>query len=884
MRWLRRLTGWLRARRNAAALEEELETHRAHAQDELERTGVSRDEAARSSHRRMGNTLLAREDARDVWIVRGIDRLRQHLKFGGRGLRREPAFALTAILTLALGTAAMTTVFSVADGELWRPLPYPEPHRLMAIHSSGPRDFDGIGVDELLEWRAAMPAFSALAAKSGESRSVVRLDITQSIDTSRVTANFFSTLGRPAIAGRVFTSEDAHGAKVAILGSRGWQKYFDARPDLIGRTLFVNNEPRTLVGIVETDDTRGVEDEFFLPIDERATSGPHTDAPTFVTVIGRLAPGATREVALAQAQAVIGRRGEIDPARAGHVALVQDISETYRTRDGRLLYLFLAASVLVLVLTIVNIAGLVLSRGLRRTPEFALRGALGGGMRAIAGQLTVEAALVAVPGCALGWWLAAQAVGLVGQAIPSQVLARGRHIVVDDRALAVCVAVIVITMVGLALAPLGVARRSNPAAVNAGGSRSSGLPTAGRTRDRLLIAQLALTVVLLVAGALFMKSFTAEARIPLGFDPSDGWTMDVALDDAKFKDPALSTQYASALVERARAIPGVRDVAVATSSPLRGGFGAALIRPDVPSPAGDGGARAVHRAVSPRYFRAVGTPIVRGREFLETDVAGAPRVAVVNEEFVRQAFGAENPIGREVEITGARTRLVPSGIVTIVGVAANIKELRPNELPVADVYVPFAQAPVPGLELIVRGNGSSASMAAQLRAVASETDPVASVSTVASLDRRVTVAFQRDRFNLWLAAGFSLVALLIAAIGIYGAMAYAATARAREVGVRLALGASPRRLLQRALWQAARFGVIGAALGLIAAAGVARWIGDTLYTVPGAHNGLLYGVTTTDPMALGAAAAGVIAIALLSGAIPARRLARVDPVTTLRAE
>jgi hypothetical protein len=360
--------------------------------------------------------------------------------------------------------------------------------------------------------------------------------------------------------------------------------------------------------------------------------------------------------------------------------------------------------------------------------------------------------------------------------------------------------------------------------------------------------------------------------------------MDVALDDAKFKDPALSTQYASALVERARAIPGVRDVAVATSSPLRGGFGAALIRPDVPSPAGDGGARAVHRAVSPRYFRAVGTPIVRGREFLETDSAGAPRVAVVNEEFVRQAFGAENPIGREVEITGARTRLVPSGIVTIVGVAANIKELRPNELPVVDVYVPFAQAPVPGLELIVRGNGSSASMAAQLRAVASETDPVASVSTVASLDRRVTVAFQRDRFNLWLAAGFSLVALLIAAIGIYGAMAYAATARAREFGVRLALGASPRRLLQRALWQAARFGVIGAALGLIAAAGVARWIGDTLYTVPGAHNGLLYGVTTTDPMALGAAAAGVIAIALLSGAIPARRLARVDPVTTLRAE
>jgi predicted permease len=880
----RRIAGWLRIRSTSADLADELEQHRRLAQAEFERAGLPPGDAARESRRRLGNVTLAREDSRDVWVIRWVDQFRQHVKFAARGLRREPAFALTAILTLALGTAAMTTVFSVADGELWRPLPYPEPHRLMALRSNGPRGADRISVEELLQWRAAMPAFSALAAEAGELSSVVRLDVTQSIDTSRITANFFTTLGRPAIAGRVFTPEDAHGAKVAILGSRGWQKYFDGRPDLVGRTLFVNNEPRTLVGIVATDDTRGAEDELFLPIDEDTTSGPPADENTFVTVIGRLAPGATREIALAQAQAVVDRRGQIDRARANHVALVEDISATYRTRDSRLLYLFLAASLVVLALTIVNIAGLVLSRGLRRTPEFALRGALGGGMRAIAGQLTVEAALVAIPGCALGLWLAAQAVGLVGQAIPSQVLARGRHIVIDYRAMAVCVAVIAITMAGLALAPLGAARRASAATARAGGSRASGLPLAGRTRERLLIAQLALTVVLLVAGALFMKSFTAEARIPLGFDPSDGWTMDVALDDAKFKDPALSTQYAAALVERTRAIPGVRDAAIATSSPLRSGFGVELIRPDVPSSADQSPAGAVYRADGPHYFRAIGTPITRGRAFVESDAAGAPRVAVVNEEFVRQAFDGENPIGRDVEITGARTRLVPSGIVTIVGVAANIKELRPNEAPLADVYVPFAQGPVPGLELIVRGNGSSASMPAELRVAASETDPVASVSTVASLDRRVTVALQRDRFNLLLAAGFSTIALLIAAIGIYGAVAYAATARAREFGIRLAMGAQPSALLRRALWHAARFGLMGALLGLVGAVGTARLIGNALYTIPGRQNGLLYGVRTTDPVALAAAAAGVIAIALLAGALPARRLARVDPVTTLRAD
>jgi putative ABC transport system permease protein len=698
-----------------------------------------------------------------------------------------------------------------------------------------------------------------------------------------VTTNFFTTLGRQAIAGRVFREDDAQGSNAVVIGSRGWRRYFDSRPDLVGKTLFINNEPHTVVGIVETDDTRGPEDELFVPIDERAASGPHTDERTFYTVIGRLAPGATREQAAAQVQTVLDRRAQTDRARAGHAAWVEDISDSYRARDGRPLYFFLGASVLVLVLTIVNIAGLVLSRGLRRTPEFALRGALGGGGRAIAGQLVVEGALIAIPGCALGLWLAAQAVGVVGQAIPSQVLLRGRHIVVDYRTMAVCVAAVVVTMAGLALAPLGVARRADAAAAMAGGSRSSGLPSAGRTRARLLIAQLALTVVLLVVGALFVKSFTAEARIPLGFDPSNGWSMYVSLSDPKYKDAALVRQYADALVERTRAIPGVRDTAAATSSPLLSGFAVQLNRPDAPPPAGESGYRTVCRAVSPSYFRAIGTPITRGRGFLDSDVAGAPIVAVVNEEFVRQAFHDEDPIGREIEITGARTQYVPAGIVTIVGVAGNIKELRPNEAAFSDVYLPFAQRPTPGLELIVRG-GTPDSMPALLRAAASETDPAVPVSNIVTLDRRVTAAFQRDRFNLQLAASFSIVALLIASIGIYGAMAYAAIARAREFGVRLALGASPAGLFRRALWQAARFGLTGAVLGIGAAFAAAAWIGDALYLVPGEHNGLLYNVRTTDPMALAAAAAGVILIALVSGAIPARRLARIDPVKTLRAE
>lgn len=878
----RKLLGWLRWRNDT--LIDELEAHRGLIEEELERRGLSRAEAAAESRRRLGNTMLAREDSRDVWIVRWMDRLRQHGRFGLRGLRREPGFALTAIVTLGLGTAAMTTVFSVADGELWRPLPYPEPHRLMAIRSMGPRDADEIGLAELQEWRAAMPAFEALAAESIEHTSIVRSDVAQTMDTAYVTANFFTTLGRTAIAGRVFTAEDARGSNALILGSRGWQRSFGGRTDLIGTTVLVDNEPRVIVGIVESDDTRGVEDDLFLPIDERAASASSRDADGFRTIIGRLAPGATRDVALAQARAVVARRGRIDPARAGHTALVRDLSEFYRTSDGRPLYFFLGASALVLVLTIVNVAGLMLSRGLRRAPEFALRGALGGGAGAIAGQLAVEAALVAVPGCALGLWLTTMAIGVVGHAIPSGVLIRGRHLVVDYRAAIVCVGVVAVAMLGLALGPLGAARRANARQAMSDGSRSSAPPSTGHARERLLAGQMALTVLLLVIGALFVKSFTAESRVPLGFDPSDGWSMDVALSGARYQDHAQVMQYADALTAHARAIPGVHDVVVASSSPLRSGFGVQLARPGTVATDGQSFTRAVYRAVGPRYFRAVATPIVLGREFLESDRVGAPRVAIVNDYFVRHVLGGEHPIGRQVEIMKARTPQVRPGVVTIAGVASDIKELSLNEAGIADIYVPFAQTDATGIELIVRGRGADGAMPALLRAAAGQADPAIPVSQIAALDRRVAVALQRDRFNVLVAAGFSIVAMLLAAIGIYGAMAYAAVARAREFGVRLALGASPPGLLARAMWRAARLGVTGAALGIAAALGAAAWIGNALYTVPGEHNGLLFDVKTTDPAVLGAAAGAVILTAVLSGAVPARRLARVDPVKALRQE
>jgi hypothetical protein len=370
----------------------------------------------------------------------------------------------------------------------------------------------------------------------------------------------------------------------------------------------------------------------------------------------------------------------------------------------------------------------------------------------------------------------------------------------------------------------------------------------------------------------------------MGFDPTDGWSMYVSISNAKYRDDALARQYVDSLIEHARAIPGVRDAAAATSSPLLSGFGMVTTEPGMATSTDNPGTRTIYRAVTPDYFRTISTPIVRGRGFTTSDVTGAPDVAVVNESLVRQMFRDRDPIGRQIELKAARTAQVHAGVVTIVGVAANIKEVGLNEIDFADVYVPLAQRPANSLELLVRGNGSSAGMPEALRSAAAATDPDVPVSAIWAMDHRIDLALQPSRFNVTLVTGFAVVAVLIGAIGIYGAMAYAAVARAREFGVRMALGASPSRLLRGALWHAARFGVAGAAIGVTAAIGVAVWLGDALYLVPGKHNGMLYKVSTTDPVALGTAAVGVIVIALISGAIPARRLSRVDPVTTLRAD
>jgi putative ABC transport system permease protein len=810
------------------------------------------------------------------------------LKFALVGLRREPTFALAAILTLAIGVATVTTTFSVADAELWKPLPYPNPEQLVAIVSRGPgarAQVDPISGADLVDWRAGTSAFSDLTAVGRTTRRVLRLETAESALVSEVTANYFSTLGRRAVAGRLFVAEDSQFARVAVLTDRAWRRLFASDPSTVGRQLFLDDQPIVICGIVGADDSLGQEVDLYLPIDE-STPGFH-DRKTGLAygVIGRLRPGASADVARAQLQAIADRIAQTYPeGRTGHSISVSDLRTYFSGNNWRPLYFFLSGSIVVLVLGAVNVAALLLGRAVRRTREFALRGALGGTLSALSRQFLAESAVIAIPAGIVGVLVSSWALKLFAREVPADLLLRGATIPIDFRVLLFTLAVSTLTTMAFVMVPLLLARRIDLMAALGAAGRTGASAGEGRARAALLTVQIALTVVLLSGAGLFLKSFVALTRVPLGFDPVNAIAIHATLSGPRYATDAQLRQYAAELVDRIRATPGVRDAALASSSPLGSGPLIRFVAADRPRPSANDSPRAIIRAVTPTYFRTLATRISRGREFSDTDVTGAPRVVIVNEYLAGLVFPGEDPIGKTIDfLPGARAPWTNRpGEARIVGVATNIKEVGINEVEFADLYVPFAQFPAPRIELIARTSVPASTLITPLRQQAASLDPTIPVTSATTFDARVSDALQGDRFNLLLTCAFAAAAVLLAAIGIYGAVAYAVQARTREFGVRLALGARPSLLVGSALWQAARIGVVGGAVGVGLMLVLAGLVGDALYLVPGSHNGLLFNVTTTDPAMLACAFAGIVGVALLAGAMPARRIGSVDPVKALR--
>jgi predicted permease len=629
----------------------------------------------------------------------------------------------------------------------------------------------------------------------------------------------------------------------------------------------------------------GTEGDLYLPIDESTPAFLDRAVPMGYGAIGRVQPGTKISVATAQLQATAARIAQANPeGRAGHTIFVEDLSQYFAGYNWRPLYYFLGGAIVVLLLSAVNVATLLLARAVRRTREFALRGALGGGLSALSRQLFAEGAVIAIPGGALGILASAWALKLFTAELPSDFLARGSTIPIDLRVMFFTLVVSAVTTIAFVMAPLLFARRIDLMPALGAAGRTGASVGEGRARTALLAAQLALTVVLLFGAGLFLKSFVALTHLPLGFDPVNAVAIRSTLSGPRYATDDQIRRYASDLIDRAAATPGVREAAVASSSPLGSGPLIRFTRADRPLPVNEA-PNAIIRAVSPSYFRTMATRLVRGRDFLATDVAGAPRVAIVNEHLANQVFPGEDPVGKTIDVLPARAPWINHpGPVLIVGVAARIKEVGINEVDFPDVYVPFAQMPAPAFELVARTNVPASTIITTLRQRAASLDPSIPVTSSTTFEVRLADALQGDRFNLILTSAFAAVAVLLASIGVFGAVAYAVQARTREFGVRLAFGARPAQLVRSALWRAGRIAVAGGAVGLGITLVLARLIGDALYLVPRVHNGLLFGVTTTDPTMLASAFGGVVLMALLAGAVPARRVSGVDPVRALRAE
>jgi putative ABC transport system permease protein len=590
----------------------------------------------------------------------------------------------------------------------------------------------------------------------------------------------------------------------------------------------------------------------------------------------------------AELQAIQQRITQAFPQdHVGHRVELEDLRRYYSANNSRPLFFFLGAASIVLLLACANVANLLLSRALRRQREFAIRGALGGGRAALVRQLIVEGALLAAPGAVGGTLLSFWAVRWLIAQVPGDFLGRAGHAVFDVRIAAFTVLVCGLTTMLLSMAPLLFARRIELNLMLGRGGRTAGrTPSQIRARNGLLVAQLTLTLVLMVAAGLFLSSFAWLLRAPLGFEPQERLALRLALPAPAYDGDEARRAFAARLLDSARATPGVTHASIDTSSPLLSGPLMRVVAADRPRPPAGDERRTIVRAVSPGYFSVLGIGHLEGRPFSETDSESAPRVAILNEYLASQLFPGESAVGQRMELVpmSRQSWTDRPGVVDIVGVVANARDISVEEVQFANVYLPFAQAPAPGVELIVRASIPPDRLVAPLRNAAAAVDPALPVARIETLDERVAGSLKGARFNLLLIASLAVVAMVLACVGIYGAMACAVQERRREFGVRLALGQPPASILRGTVWQSARLGLVASVLGLAASLVIARVIGDALYLVRGKHSGMLHGVTTTDPFTLACAAAGLVLVAALSGVIPARQATSVDPLVVLRSE
>ena len=836
------------------------------------------------------NQLGTTQSAAGSSSFASLESIWRDIRFAVRSLLKAPGFTVIAILVIAVGIGANTAVFSVINTVLLKPLTYPDPQSLVHLMNVGDQgSFEGANVPKFNIWRQQTAIFQQVAAydTGGAGLNLTGSDKPEQVQGVHVSADYFAILGASVIAGRTFTSaEDSpHGGNVVVLSSGLWKRRFGGDRGIVGNNIQLNGEPYQVVGVVGHDFVTENPADLWLPFQFDLTS---QDQAHYFGVLARLKPGVTVPMANAQLKLAADQYratypGTLGPKDGFGVILLQELM----VRDTRSsLYVLLGAVGLVLLIACANVANLLLIRATGRKRELATRSALGAGRWHIIRQLLTESLLVSLTGGILGLLLGFAGVRFLLAINPGSIPRIGEDgsaVTVDLHVLLFTLGVSVLTGILFGLVPaISASRKSLAAVLNESSSRAGVGLRSGKVRSVLAVSEMALALVLVIGAALLIRTFMKLQSVDPGFDTHNVLTMAMSISSDRFQKTSGVAQVIREGAERINAVPGVTASAAACCLPLQGGFGLPFnivgrANGNNPNTGGAG-----YFPVSWSYFDVFKVPVMRGRNFTEHDDGSAPGVVIINEAMVRQFWPKGDPLNDRLEIGPGMGPVFGEPPRQVIGVVGDTRDGGLNQDPGPTMYIPVAQMPdkvtklnsrIAPLWWIVRTRMEPHTLSAAVTSAIRESTGGLPVAHIRSMDDIVVETTSRERFNMLLLSVFGASALLMAAIGIYGLMAYSVQQRTQEVGVRMALGAQPSNIRNMVIRQ----GMLLAGIGLVIGIGGAFWLTKFL-------TGFLFGVKAWDPAAFILTPIFLCAVALLAVWVPARKATRVDPISALRFE
>jgi cell division protein FtsX len=836
-------------------LQEEMRLHREMTERELVAGGTDSEEAQYAANRAFGNATALREHGREVWGWRWLEELSQDVRFSWRVFIKNPGFSATAVLMLALGIGANTAIFSVVNTVLLRPLPYKDADRLVTVWGYDRAkgfDTDQVSNPDFRDWKNQGRVFEGMAASTDAMYTMTAAGEPAAITAYQFSPEFFDVMGVAPMLGRTFLADENEPGKnrVVVLSDHLWKERFSGDRGVLGRSVMLDGDPYAIVGVMPPSFRYPSATELWTPL-TISPQNANDRGMRYLRVMARLKPGATMQQARTEMNTIAAR-------------LKSEYPNTNKDQD---------AVSLVLLIACANVANLLLSRAMTRQKEIAVRTALGASRLRMIRQLLTESVLLGLLGGALGVALAYRGVKILVGMFPPTIanlnIPRVEHIPIDAWVLGFALLASLVTGAAFGMVPALEASRMSPGqSLKDGGRSETGGSRGRRVRNALVISEVALSLILLTAAGLVIKSFRYLIGGDMGFRPDRVLSLRILLPDYKYKTDSQQRAFGNEVVERIRTLPGVESVGTVTFLPLSGWWGVrqvtaargaedAIAQPSI----------AIWSSVTPDYFHVLGIPLLEGRYITEQDNSGDTPVVILSAKLARQLWPNEDPVGKMVNVQGLKEPRY------VVGVVGEIQDFGPTGEQRPEVYVPFAQVPSGLICVVIRTAAEPASLAAAAQHAVWAVDKEQAMSFVMSMSVLAAESLALQRASMILVALFAGLALVLATVGIYGVISYSARQRTREIGIRMALGADSREVLRLVMNEGLALTTAGLVIGLTGAFAMTRFLSS-----------LLYGVRPSDPVTFFAMSLILTAVALLACYVPALRAMRVDPMVALRHE